>query len=352
MCRAINVQIDFLDIVAKAWQDYDSTRPVYSVDDISVLVSTNHVFRVRLQNGDLVVAKLSYFGRYEHFVEDHSLINALANNLPAPFDKFLSRSLLKKNQLYTYRHQTELVDVWVVFYNPIGVDQMLPKRLQPTQIEALGRQLAEFHRACTSLTNILPDWSKTLRRDMTDLALWLKEPEGQFHHRGRIAVIQQQMDLFERNTEALGAHAWQPIPVFIDWNIGNFSVTRELQFFSRWDYDWFRMSSRVFDFYFFSRVCSRAGDRSVFSYDLDTLLEDGFARFLAAYHEVYPITREELEFVPEAYRFFILNYVVKHGRYFFQDVYASKLEREAFTRYFPQLQQGLDVERLAKACGL
>ncbi len=108
---------------------------------------------------------------------------------------------------------------------------MLPERLQPTQIEALGRQLAEFHRACTSLTNILPDWSKTLRRDMTDLALWLKEPEGQFHHRGRIAVIQQQMDLFERNTEALGAHAWQPIPVFIDWNIGNFSVTRELQFF-------------------------------------------------------------------------------------------------------------------------
>ncbi|MEC7612771.1 MAG: hypothetical protein VYA12_05180, partial [Pseudomonadota bacterium] len=52
----INVQIDFLDIVAKAWQDYDSTRPVCSVDNISVLVSTNHVFRVRLQNGDLVVA--------------------------------------------------------------------------------------------------------------------------------------------------------------------------------------------------------------------------------------------------------------------------------------------------------
>ncbi|MEC7076830.1 MAG: hypothetical protein VXX08_02395 [Pseudomonadota bacterium] len=100
MCRTINVQIDFLDIVAKAWQDYDSTRPVCSVDDISVLVSTNHVFRVRLQNGDLVVAKLSYFGRYEHFVEDHSLINALANNPPAPFDKFLSRSLLKKSTLY------------------------------------------------------------------------------------------------------------------------------------------------------------------------------------------------------------------------------------------------------------
>jgi hypothetical protein len=305
-----------------------------------------------LQNGGLVVAKLSYFGRYDHFVEDHSLINALANNLPAPFDQFLSRSLQKKNQLYTYRHQTELVDVWVVFYNPIGVDQMLPKRLQANQIESLGRQLAEFHRACASLTNILPDWSKTLRRDMDDLASWLEQPEGQFHHRGNISAIQEQMVLFEQNTEALGAHAWQPIPVFIDWNIGNFSVTQDLRFFSRWDYDWFRMSSRVFDFYFFSRVCSRAGDKSVFSYDLNTLFEDGFIRFLSAYHEVYPLTREELEFLPEAYRFFILNYVIKYGRYFFQDVYASKLEREAFTRYFPQLQKGFDVERLAKACGV
>jgi Ser/Thr protein kinase RdoA (MazF antagonist) len=260
--------------------------------------------------------------------------------------------LQKKYQLYTYRHQTELVDVWVVFYNPIGVDQMLPKRLQANQIEALGRQLAEFHRACASLTNILPDWSKTLRRDMDDLASWLEQPEGQFHHRGNISAIQEQMALFEHNTEALGAHAWQPIPVFIDWNIGNFSVTQDLRFFSRWDYDWFRMSSRVFDFYFFSRVCSRAGDKSVFSYDLNTLFEDGFIRFLSAYHEVYPLTREELEFLPEAYRFFILNYVIKYGRYFFQDVYASKLEREAFTRYFPQLQKGFDVERLAKACGV
>ncbi len=185
------MQINFLDIVARAWAHYDDSRAVQSVDDISVLVSTNHVFRVRLENSDLVIGKVSYFGRYEAFVEDHTLINALANNLPTPFDQFLSRSLVKKNRLFVYRHQDELLDVWVVFYNPIAVDTQLPKQLQPTHIEALGRELALFHRACTSLINILPDWSKTLRRDMQDLARWIDEPEGQFYNRGNIAVVQE-----------------------------------------------------------------------------------------------------------------------------------------------------------------
>ena len=346
------MQINFLDIVARAWAHYDDSRAVQSVDDISVLVSTNHVFRVRLENGDLVIGKVSYFGRFESFVEDHTLINALANNLPAPFDQFLSRSLVKKNRLYVYRHRDDLLDVWVVFYNPIGIDTQLPKQLQSSHIEALGRELALFHRACTSLVNILPDWTKTLRRDMRDLDHWLDQPEGQFYNWGNIDVLREQMDLFEKNTDALGAHAWQPIPVFVDWNIGNFSVSQDLRFFSRWDYDWFRMSSRVLDFYFFSRVCSRAGDRTEFSYQLDTLLEDGFLRFLGAYHEVYPLTREELQFLPEAYRFFILNYVIKYGHYFFQDIYASKLGREAFTEYFPRLQQGFDVDRLCRHLGL
>ena len=172
------MQINFLDIVARAWAHYDDSRAVQSVDDISVLVSTNHVFRVRLENGDMVIGKVSYFGRYESFVEDHTLINALANNLPTPFDQFLSRSLVKKNQLFIYRHQDELLDVWVVFYNPIAIDTQLPKQFQAHHIEVLGRELALFHRACTSLTNILPDWSKTLRRDMADLAAVVRSAGG------------------------------------------------------------------------------------------------------------------------------------------------------------------------------
>ena len=346
------MQIDFISIVEAAWQDYDPSRTVSSISDISAKVSTNHVFRLRLDDDSVVIAKFSYFGTYEDFLEDHSLINALANNLPAPYDQFLSRSLLKKNRLFTYRHQDALLDAWVVFYNPIGVDQMLPKTLDAEQIEILGGELAHFHKTCFRLRNILPDWSKTLKSDMIHLLSLLDTEEGKYQHRGTIDQIRQQVDLFDANMEELDAYALEAVPVFVDWNIGNFSVTTETTLHSRWDYDWFRMSSRVLDFYFFSRVCSTAGDKTVFSYLINPIMEDRFMIFLKAYHAIYPLDRQEILFIKEAYRFFILNYVIKHGRYFFHDIYATKLQREAFEIYFPSLDTGFKPDKLLRALDL
>ena len=346
------MRIDFISIIEDAWQDYDPSRDVLSINDISAMVSTNHVFRLRLDDDTVIIAKFTYFGTYEDFLEDHSLINALANNLPTPYDQFLSRSLLKKNQLFTYRHQSPTLDAWVVFYNPIGIDQMLPKKLDEQQIEILGAELARFHKTCFQLRNILPDWSKTLKGDMLHLLWVLDTEEGQFQHRGTIDLIRKEVDIFDTNMNELDAYAIDAIPVFVDWNIGNFSVTKEGKFYSRWDYDWFRMSSPVLDFYFFSRVCSTAGDKTVFSYLIDPVMEDRFMIFLKAYHAVYPLSRQEVLFIKEAYRFFILNYVIKHGSYFFNDVYAKKLQREAFEIYFPQLESGFKPDKILQALDL
>ena len=346
------MQIDFISIVEAAWYDYDPSRSVLSINDISAMVSTNHVFRVRLDDESVVIAKFSYFGTYEDFVEDHSLINALANNLPAPYDQLLSRSLLKKNQLFTYHHQATLLNAWVVFYNPIRVDQMLPKKLDERQIEILGGELAHFHKTCSRLCHILPDWSKTLKGDMIHLLWVLDTEEGQFQHRGTIDEIKRQIDIFDTNMNELDAYAMEAIPVFVDWNIGNFSVTKDTKFYSRWDYDWFRMSSRVLDFYFFSRVCSTAGDKTVFSYLIDPVMEDRFMIFLKAYHAVYPLSRQEVLFIKEAYRFFILNYVIKYGHYFFHDIYASRLQREAFEIYFPRLEKDFKPDKILQALDL
>ena len=93
--------VNFHSIIEEAWLAYDSSRPVDSVQDISAMVSTNHVFRVKLTDGDSVIAKLSYFGRFEHFKEDHSIINSLAINLPDPFENFLARSLTKNGEVFT-----------------------------------------------------------------------------------------------------------------------------------------------------------------------------------------------------------------------------------------------------------
>ena len=121
-------------------------------------------------------------------------------------------------------------------------------------------------------------------------------------------MILQHSDSFLTNVDSLHySTEIETIPVLVDWNIGNFSITGDGKFYSRWDYDWFRMSSRVMDFYFFSRVVSDVGDRTVFSYLVDTLMEDRFMMFLKEYHKIFPLTLREIHFIKEAYRFFILN---------------------------------------------
>lgn len=344
--------VHFTKIVEDAWYHYDSSREIKSIEDISAKVSTNHVYRIRFEDGSIIIGKLSYFGKYEHFLEDHSIINALATNLPSPFENFLAKSLTKHGQLFTYRHIDSIIDAWVVFYNPISIDQKPERRQSEEHIRILGQELAKFHKACKNIKNTLPPNYKQTKHDIDHLLEILKTEAGQFEHRGHIDEIRKQCDLFFENCNRLETDSMTSIPVFVDWNIGNFSVTKDYRFYSRWDYDWFRMSSRMMDFYFFSRVCSDIGDKTIFSYLVDPMMEERFIIFLKAYHEVYPLTVAEIKLLKETYRFFILNYVIKDGRYFFHELYASKLQHEAHTIYFPNLEESFKEEKLLKALNL
>ena len=111
------------------------------------------------------------------------------------------------------------------------------------------------------------------------------------------------------------------------------------------------MLFRSLDFYFLSRVSSATGDRTVFTYSPHTLLEDRFVRFLSAYHEVFPLTASEVSFLPYAYQFFILNYVVREGSKFFQAPLSSQFRQEALTRYLPRVSS-IDVSPILGALGL
>ncbi|SDE66506.1 hypothetical protein SAMN04487996_106153 [Dyadobacter soli] len=339
---------DYPEIIRKAWAGFDSSIGVKFVEDISAKVSTNHVFRVTLDNDDKVVAKLSYFGKYEHFKEDHRIIQALSNNLLYPFENVLAKSLVKNNQVYTYRYQEDFVDTWVVFYNPIRAMNRMPRRLEEEHIRKLGTEAAKFHQACFRASRSIPKSSKNLRTDITHLLEILETDTGQYEHRGYINILQKQCDIFMKNIQRLNVSSFDLMPVFVDWNIGNFSVTEDMKLFSRWDYDWFRVSSRVMDFYFFSRVCSNVGDRTVFSYLIGPLMEERFIMFLQEYHKVYPLSENEVRFMKEAYRFFILNYVIKYGKYFFHRSYCTKLQREAYELYFPSID-GFDADKILRA---
>lgn len=339
--------VDFPTIVKKSWQAFDSKRVIDSVEDISARVSTNHVFKVTFTNGQYIIAKLSYFGNYDNFVEDHGIINTMANNLLYPFENFIAKSLVKNNKVFTYRYRQDYLDVWVVFYNPIRADKKLPRRLEESHIKKLGTQVGLFHKACSEISSELPPITKTLQSDIDDLLVMLDSSEGYYQFRVYEDVIKEQCELFLKNIEAIGYKDFEKIPVFVDWNIGNFSVTSKTELYSRWDYDWFRVTSRVMDFYFFSRVVSDVGDRTIFSYVVSTLLEDRFMLFLKHYHAAYPLEEKEVRFIKEAYRFFILNYVVKFGRYFFHEIYANKLQKEAFETYLPSLDN-FNVDKILK----
>lgn len=344
--------IDFTSIVREAWEAYDNTREIARIVDISAKVSTNHVYRVTFVDGNFIIAKLSYFGEFEHFVEDHSIIDTLSNNLPAPFENFLARSLAKGKFLFVHRFKNKILDAWVVFYRPIAIKKRLPRRLEEHHIIKLGEQIALFHKACHYTRNTLPPSSKTLVTDIDHISRILETEYGRYEHRMHIDEIREQCDLFLENFSKLNAESFEKIPVFVDWNIGNFSVTSSFKLFSRWDYDWFRMGSRMLDFYFLSRVVSDIGDKTVFSYYISPLMEDRFILFLKAYHSVYPLSEPEIRFLKEAYRFFILNYVIKDGRFFFHELFSTKLQKEAFDIYLPSIDKQFNADVLLKALNL
>jgi Ser/Thr protein kinase RdoA (MazF antagonist) len=343
---------DFSAVIKKAWEGYDASKTIKSIEDISAMVSTNHVYRVTFEDDDIIIAKLSTFGKYEHFKEDHRIIHSLSNNLLYPFENFLAKSLLKNNRVYIYRHKQARRDVWVVFYNPTRIMNRLPARLNEDHIKKLGQQVGKFHKACSRVKNVLPKSSKTLRTDIYALQQQLETNEKQFGTPMQVDFLKYHCDLFLKNRSNYNMKSFEIIPVFIDWNIGNFSVGPNYELYSRWDYDWFRMSYRMLDFYFLSRVVSDIGDRSVFSYGINTLMEDRFIIFLKEYHKVNPLTADEVRFLKESYRFFILNYVIKDGKYFFNDQYAKKLQAEAFDIYLPSVDRDFDADKIIEALKL
>ncbi len=346
------LNVDLLPIIERGWCDYNPKRKIRKIEDLSVNVSTNKVFRITFIDKSFVFVKVSNFGKFENFKEDHQIINVLANNLERPYDHFLSSSLVKGNQLYLYRHEDEYLDVWMVFYRAVRVKNLLPKKISDEQITVLGRELARFHKICDEMTPVLPQSSKNLFNDIHKLLRRLENPETNQWLKGYNVLIKEHCYKFIENATNLGYGEFTKIPVFVDWNIGNFSVRENNSFFSRWDYDWFRMSSRVLDFYSFSRVCSFIGDKTDFSYTFSQLNEPRFMCFLKEYHKVFPLTRNEVLFIKEAYRFFILNYVISNGRYFFTKSICDNLQQEAFVSHLPNLDKDFDGESMLLLLGL
>ena len=321
------------------------------VENVSMTVSTNRVYRLHSKAGQELFAKLSSYGSYVHFREDHQLIHQWLTHLRhTAYEHFLAPIAVRDGKPFTFRKNQE----WVAFYHKVPFYDFLPKRLSDGQVDALGRELALFHRESDRVANYMDGSWKSTGSDIGRLYDLLATPEFQ-HSRGMTEqeadMVRAHCDQFLERAGALGYHRMRRIPVLVDWNITNFSVGLDgdgFKFFSRWDYDWFRLEPRVMDFYFCARVVRNEGDRTVFSYTAEPYFEPRFLRFLRAYHQTFPLQETDVLYIREAYRFFLLNYVLRVGEHFFRPDICARLQREAIDDYLPSFDRW-DFSQLLEA---
>jgi hypothetical protein len=327
-------------LVATAWSEYDDSRTIDHVVEVSAHVSTNRVFRVVFNDSSHIVAKISSYGSYFLFAEDHDRLFTSAQLLRGTrWEGFLAEVLPRDGHAYTWYDGT----YWVAFYADVERAMQLPAILNDDQIGNLAREIASFHRECSQIAGSLPATSNSVKGDAIHLLDQLSHEFAAEHFglsHDDIEVAKRSTHQFLLHLEHIRFDEWDKIPVLVDWNLGNFSVKHQhsqFEMFSRWDYDWFRIDTRMLDFYFFSRVSSETGDRTSFTYSPHTLLEPRFIKFLRQYHEVFPLTQRELQFLPWAYRFFILNYVIREGAKFFREDISVKFRKDATRIYLPML---------------
>lgn len=340
-------------VMTAAWEDYDDPRRLVDVSELSAMVSTNRVYRLHLDDGGSVIAKVSNYGSFFLFAEDHDRLHLVSELLRgSSYESFLANVLTRDGRPYLWYDG----EFWAVLYAEVPVGDRLPRVLTPSQVDNLAREVAEFHQACAEVATKIPATSKSIKSD----AIHLLELSADRHASLMFGLDQSRLDIVHRHAHRFlmalheqGYDYWQKLPVLIDWNLGNFSVEfsgNRFRLFSRWDYDWFRIESRMLDFYFFSRVSSRTGDRTRFTYGAHTLLEPRFRRFLRAYHRHFPLSEAEVLFLGEAYRFFLLNYVVREGRHFFRHDIWRTLQTDVVDVHLPLLDE-LDLRPLLDELG-
>ncbi|CAB4880571.1 unannotated protein [freshwater metagenome] len=342
--------------VRDAWRAYGDPRAITSIVEVSAKVSTNHVYRLHLDDGNSVIAKVSSYGSYFLFREDHDRIHRTRQLLqPTRWADLLADVYVERDEptegrvAQVFTHYTG--ELWTAFYQDVELGRTLPRVLTEGQVGELGEEMALLHRDCADVARRIPLSSKSIKSDAIHLLDLLSDKHSSLkfqYDAEQKQYLRRQCHEFLEQLDRFGYDDWAKIPVLIDWNLGNFSVSmakHQIRLFSRWDYDWFRIEPRLLDFYFLSRVSSATGDRTVFSYSPHTLLEPRFKQFLAAYHRIYPLNEHELLFLREVYRFFILNYVVREGDNFFQPAYWRRLQNEAVSLCLPAAEH-LDLRPL------
>ena len=132
--------------VLDAWSSFGDLRSITNFVETSAHVSTNRVFRITLSDGSKLIAKVSSYGSYFQFAEDHDRLARCSSQLRGGrWSGFLADVLTKNGRPYTWYD----VSCWAVFYTDVQVNAGLPRILDDRDVVSLAREMAEFHLACT-----------------------------------------------------------------------------------------------------------------------------------------------------------------------------------------------------------
>ena len=131
----LGAMADVVETVREAWDAYGDPRPIKEVVEVSTMVSTNHVYRLELEGGSSVVTKVSSYGSYFLFREDHDRLHQCRELLQRTRHRNLLADVLSRDgRIFT--HYTG--ELWTVFYEDVPRRDVLPRILDDRQIDNLA----------------------------------------------------------------------------------------------------------------------------------------------------------------------------------------------------------------------
>src|SRR6478735_2348161 len=207
-----------------AWRAYGDERQIVSVTEVSAFVSTNAVYRIALDDGANVIAKVSSYGSYFLFAEDHDRLYRLSTLLASTrFSHLLARVLGRGGRAFTWYDGK----LWAAFYEEIDRARSLPAILADDEVENLAREMAYLHLASAETAAQIPPMSNSVKTDAIRLLEQLESPIAPFVFglsATQVASVWSQAHHFLLHLERIRYDEWLRTPVLVDWNLGNFSV--------------------------------------------------------------------------------------------------------------------------------
>src|SRR5689334_22688657 len=127
------------ETVLLAYRTYSNGETPLEIAPARAPVSTNRVYRLSFTSRSSVFGKISSYGSFVHFRQDHQRIEQWRRLLGGRrYGTLLAPVLTTDDDIYVFHAG----DAWVAFYEEVPVRASLPRVLSEAQIATLAGEMA------------------------------------------------------------------------------------------------------------------------------------------------------------------------------------------------------------------